>query len=94
MPVLELHDKDKMIQKLIECSQQAINQDGANVIILGCTGNGYFFIKFVAMIGVAAELQEKLKVPVIDPTLCALRFAESLVSMNLRHSKLINFYKP
>lgn len=61
-------------------SRQAdkIIQDGAEVIILGCTG----------MTGFGEELQRKLDVPVVDPSVAALKFAEMLITTNLTHSRL------
>jgi len=71
-------DPDEEVRELLDQGKKAIEQDGADVLILGCTG----------MIGVADTLQEKLGVPVVDPTLAALKIAETLVSMNLTHSSL------
>jgi allantoin racemase len=58
-------------------SLAALN-DGADVLILGCTG----------LAGLAQRLQEELDVPVIDPTIAAVKVAELLVSQRLKHSKL------
>ena len=82
--VLDLEEKarDRAVQKLVEESILAIEDDGAHVIVLGCTG----------MTGLADAVQDTLacrgyKVPVIDPGLASLKVAEMLVDTGLIHSK-------
>jgi allantoin racemase len=53
-------------------------EDGAEAIILACT----------CMTDYVQELEERLDVPVVDPNIAALKFAETLVAMGLTHSKL------
>jgi len=83
IPVLELErDVDRLLQALIEESAKAILDDGAHAIVFGCT----------SMKGLARRVQKGLvqrgcEVPVIDPSLVALKWAESLVEMGLTHSK-------
>jgi allantoin racemase len=70
-------DDESMFQALRrECA--AALEDGADVLILGCTG----------LLGVAERLQAELDVPVIDPTVAAVKVAELLLSQRLTHSKL------
>jgi len=83
IPVLEL-DKDggRLLEALIAQSAKAVLEDGAHAIVFGCTG----------MKGLARRVQEGLaqrgcEVPVIDPSLAALKWAESLVDTGLAHSK-------
>jgi allantoin racemase len=59
---------------MIQAARDAINKDGAEVIILGCT-NEYGFYK---------ELQSELRVPVIDPVIAPIKFAEYLIEMKNR----------
>jgi allantoin racemase len=83
IPVLDLEDHTRLIEAAIRESLQAVEDDGAHVIILGCTG----------MAGVAQALLDGLEqhhvtnVPVIDPTVLAVKMAEALVDLQLRHSK-------
>ncbi len=79
IPVLELHqDPGAMVQALVRESRAAVNDDGADVIIFGCTG----------MCGVAREVQSGVgEVPVVDPVEAGLRLAELLVKTGLSHSK-------
>jgi allantoin racemase len=80
--VKNLSNHDKLLTALFEQSKAAVHE-GAQAIILGCTG----------MLGVAGELQtmlakKKMPVPVIDPTQCAITILESMVRMKLSHSRL------
>ena len=77
VPVLDLENKDRAAQAILREARKAIDEDGADVIVLGCTG----------MSPVAEFLQQELPVPVVDPAAAALTMAESLVQMGLSHSK-------
>ncbi len=59
-------DHEVTAQKLMEAAKKAIQDDCAEAIILGCTLEFGFYRK----------LQEALDVPVIDPSLAALKQAE------------------
>lgn len=79
IPVLELHRMEEKTERaLLEEGRKALEEDGAEVLILGCTG----------MTGMAERLSKELKVPVVDPLPSAIKFAETLVSLRLTHSKL------
>jgi allantoin racemase len=85
IPVLELEDdRDRLVQSLANEAQQAVEQDGAHVMLFGCTG----------MIGAAQAVEEELgrrgypDVPVIDSMVWAVKLAEAMADMGLRHSKL------
>ena len=79
IPVLELRkDTNRTLNALVEESKKAIKEDGAKTIILGCTG----------MTGLGKKLAEKLDVPVLDPLLVTLKFAEMLLCLGLKQSKL------
>lgn len=83
IPVLELdRNRERLIEALVEQSVKAVLEDGAHIITFGCTG----------MSGLAKEVEQALAeqgcaVPVIDPSLAALKLAEGLVDMGLSHSK-------
>jgi len=79
IPVLDLHqDNETTAKALFEEGKKALAEDGAEVLILGCTG----------MTGMAERLSRELGVQVIDPLPTAVKFAEMLVGLGLRHSKL------
>ena len=89
IPVLDLEDKQKLINALHREMLAAIKEDHAHVLVLGCTG----------MMGVAQEMEKLLKrdgyeVPVVDPAAASLKFAESLVSMGLKQSRLTAMQPP
>ena len=70
-------DPAKTKKRIFDVARRAVEEDGAEVIILGCGG----------MAGYAPEMEEKLRVKVIDPTSAALKIAEALVDLGLVHSK-------
>ena len=69
-------DKSRTMKLLLEECRKAEN-DGAEVILLGCTG----------FAGFAEELKKHLNVPLIDPAGAAVKMAETLISLGLTHSK-------
>lgn len=78
LPVLALNDDPAAtFDRLVATSRRAIAEDRADVLVLGC---GTLSFR-------AAELQEVVDVPVINPLQVALRTAELLVACNLTHSK-------
>ncbi len=84
IPVLDLDaDRLRMEEALVKQAQEAVERDGAHVLIFGCTG----------MLGAADQVQLGLAarghedVPVIDPMVAAIGLAEALVGMRLSHSK-------
>jgi allantoin racemase len=78
IPVLELNaNPDATFDRLTDVSREVIEQDRADVLILGC---GTLSFR-------AAELQEMLGVPVLNPLQVTLRMAELLVACGLSHSK-------
>jgi len=66
----EVFTKKKLKEKAIE----AVEQDRAEVIVLGCTMQFGFY----------KELQEYIKVPVIDPVIASFKYAEYLVELRDR----------
>lgn len=66
-PVCEMQvDPAKTKQRILDAARKALNEDGAEAIILGCT------MEF----GLFRELQEALNVPVIDPVFAAFKECE------------------
>jgi allantoin racemase len=84
IPVLELEqDVARTVEALVGESIQAIERDGAHVIIFGCTG------MLGCAVGVKAGLAQRgyADVPVIDPMPAAIKLAEALVDLGLTNSK-------
>ncbi len=79
VPVLELDNRrPQVVSAIASESKKAVKEDGADSIILGCTG----------FVGLAREVQDKVGVPVLDPTPISVKLAELLVSSNLSHSRV------
>ncbi len=88
IPVLGLSHGGQVEDKIFEACLKAINDDGAEVLVLGCTG----------MVGLSNRLQERLRekgyeVPVVDPIRAAIYYAKLLVRLGLRQSR-ISYPKP
>ena len=73
IPVLDLKNEKKAYGAILRESKRAVEEDGAEAIVLGCTG----------MSSLAAKLQVKLGIPVIDPATASLKLAELYVSAGL-----------
>lgn len=69
-------DLSSTIAKLVRKGEEAV-EEGAEVIVLGCTG----------LAGLASPVEEKLGVPVVDPAAATLKMAEALVKLKLVHSR-------
>ena len=79
MPVAELHDAERLSAALVTEAERAIDDDGADVVILGCTG----------MCGVTRRVRDALggrDVPIIDPTLAAVGAVVAQVVLGVHHS--------
>jgi len=75
LPIADLQkDPGKTTDRLIKTANTAVREDGADVILLGCTN--YY--------GLHEAVQEAVGVPVIDPILASLKFAELLIDFRQR----------
>jgi allantoin racemase len=63
-------------ERILEEARKAVEEDGADVIVLGCT------IEF----GFYKKVQDELGVPVIDALVAPLRYAEMLADIRLRQN--------
>jgi len=77
-------EPEKTKRRVFEVAQKAVEEDGAEVIILGCAG----------MAGYAEEIEKKLRVKVLDPSAVALKVAEAMVDLRLTQSKRGLFATP
>lgn len=85
MTVTETDSKpEEAQQRILEVARQAVEQDGAEVIILGCAG----------MVGYAEKAARELNVVVLDPTSTALKYTEALVDLGVAHSKRALYATP
>lgn len=85
MGVLEFEeDPARSMCALKEQSKKAVEEDGAECILLGCAG-------FAEL---AETLRKELGVPVIDGVTAAVKFAEALVTLGQRTSKVNSWKAP
>lgn len=87
--VPEYHqDEAETARRFRRVARQAVEEDGAEVIVLGCTASAGFY----------RELQDELGVPVIDSAIAAVKRAEHLVDLRERfgwsHSKVGGYESP
>ena len=87
--VLEFHqDEEETARRFKEVGREAIERDGAEVLVLGCTATYGFY----------RELQEELGVPVVDPMIAAFKTAEFAAELRNRfgwsHSKIGGYESP
>lgn len=83
--VLELEqDPARARQRIVEEAVRAVEDDGAEVICLGCAG----------MAGLAEQVREGAGAPVVDGVPAAIGLVESLVRQGLRTSKVGGWADP
>lgn len=78
IPVLEIDESaEATVNEILKAAELAIKRDGAEVIVLGCTG----------MVSVAQTVRERLSVPLVEPAATTFKMAELLVKLGLRHHR-------
>jgi len=83
IPVLELlNDSQATLEAMLAAAQEAVCQDGAGAIIPGCT----------LLAEITPQVSERLcaggiQIPVLNPPLVALHFAEMLIALRQSHSR-------
>jgi allantoin racemase len=85
LSVLELEsDADRAVAAIVEQSRQAVQNDKAEVIVLGCGGMAELETQVAAATGV----------PIVDGVRAAVTIAESLVRLGLSTSKVRTYATP
>ena len=79
-----LHDEDNALAMLIATGRHLMEDQGAEALVLGCG----------ATTGLAPRIARALGIPVLDPGLTAVKYAEMLVDLGLSHSKRAYPYNP
>jgi allantoin racemase len=79
MSVLEIARESGTVKaRGLEVCRRLIEEDGAEVIILGCA----------SMAGYDKEMEQLLGVPVLDPVAVTYKMVEGLTELGVRHSKI------
>lgn len=81
-PEKKMDDLDEL-EKYFQAARKALEEDGAEVIVLGCA----------AMTGMEKPLKKRLRAPVLDGVVCALIIISGLIKCGLSTSK-IRRYNP
>ena len=81
IPVLELlNDLDFTYKKILKLGEKIVKEDRADAILFGCMTMSFSCLD--------KKLEDKLGIPVLNAGRVALKQAESLISMNISHSKM------
>ncbi len=72
-----LHDEDNAVAMMVTMGRQLMEEQGAEALVLGCGSTT----------GLATRVADELDIPVLDPGLTAMKYAEMLVELGLSHSK-------
>jgi Asp/Glu/hydantoin racemase len=83
-PVAQLDNVDVVVVRTFEAALKAIKDDGAQAILLGCTG----FVDVASRVSTLLGEALGAYVPVIDPNQAGFSFLVSLVRMKVRPSRL------
>jgi len=83
IPVLDLQShKEELINAIVDQVTEAVEKDGAHAIIFGCT------VMRVVIKEVKQRLLERgIDIPIPDPALVPLKWAETLIALGLSHSQ-------
>ena len=81
---LESKSEDEVQDLIGKAAQRAIEEDGAEVICLGCAG----------MTGLDKQLEKVLGVPVLDGVVSALKMIEGLIVYGAQTSKVGAYARP
>ena len=81
IPVLDIPENPIATQKeLLEMCRKIVNEDNADVIVLGCTGLSHEVE--------IDSIMEELGIPILDPFSVAIQTAVLMVEMGISHSKI------
>ena len=73
--VADLADADKSLNAMIDTGRMLRDEDGADVLIMGCAG----------MAGYRAEIESETGLPVVEPSQAAVGMALTRIALGLSH---------
>lgn len=79
-----LRDEDNAVTMIMAMGRRLMEENGAEALVLGCG----------ATTGLAPRVASALGIPVLDPGLTAVKYAEMLVDLGLSQSKRAHPYNP
>ncbi len=80
IPVLELaRDRDESVTRMITIGRRAVEEDGADTLVLGCMSMGF--------LEAHKAIADAVGVPVVNPVHAAVKLLEALIGAGLQHSK-------
>lgn len=74
----------RAVRELVKASKAAIDEDGAEAILLGCGGMG----------PLDEQLGKEIDVPIIDGIVCAVKLLEGICDYGLKTSRVAAFKEP
>lgn len=74
--VADLAEPDKTLDAMIATGLRLRDEDGANVLIMGCAGMALY----------RSALEDATGLPVVEPTQCAVSMALGQIRLNLSHA--------
>ena len=75
LSVADLADRDKSLNAMIATGLRLRDEDGANVLIMGCAGMAHY----------RSILEDATDLPVVEPCQAAVSIALGQITLNLSH---------
>ena len=80
---LDAHPEETK-KRAIDIARKMIEDDGAEVIIMGCA----------SMAGYDKDVEREIGVPVLDPTAVSFKYAEMIAALGVSHSRVGLYHPP
>lgn len=78
VPIMAIRtEKERILPMAVEACRRCVEEDDADVIVMGCGSLSFY----------AEDIAREIGVPVINPLLTSFKMAEALVGAKLSHSK-------
>ena len=84
VPVLALEQDSDSYQRVLNAARQALDSNRGEALVLGCAGMGQW----------VRRMEADLSVPVLDGVRIAVTFADAMVGLGLKTSKVLSYQFP